>query len=166
MGPCIPLFKIRTDSAVRGSLNSLLKNRTKSAIRGSLLSLFNIWTDSAVRGAQHPPFRNSDQIDGQWIPAFPFQYLERFGRPWTHPFFKFGPNRSSVDPHVPLRKIWTNLAARGFLPPLFRIRTDSIVRGSLHLPFRNSDRIGGPWIPASPSTKPLLCQEMTHILTL
>ena len=35
---------------------------------------------------------------------------------------------------------------RSLLPPL-KISTKSTVRGSLHPPFKKSDRIGGPWIP-------------------
>ena len=57
VGPCIPFFEIRTDSAVRRSFHSPFKIPTKSAVRGSLLSPFKIWTKSTVRGSLHPPWK-------------------------------------------------------------------------------------------------------------
>ena len=57
VSPFIPLFEIRNDSTVRGSLHPLLKIRTKSAVRGSLHSPLKIWTDLAVRRSLHSLIR-------------------------------------------------------------------------------------------------------------
>ena len=104
-----------------------------------------------IRGSLHHPFRNSDQIDGPWIPAFPFQNFDRFGRPWilASLFFKFGPIRSSVGPCIPLLEIRTESAVRRSLHSLYkfgRFSGSSILLSS----FTNLDLFGRPWIPASP----------------
>ena len=57
----------------------------------------------------------SDQIRGPWIPAFSFQSLNRFGRPW-----------------IPLKfvRLWVPAS-----PPL-EVFTESAVHGSLHPPLK------------------------------
>ena len=98
------------------------------------------------------PFKNLDQIDGPWIPSPPsFKNFDQSGGPWIPSSLqKFGPNRWSVDPFITLLETRTKSTVRGSPPFLFKILTDSAVRGSLHPfffkfgPIRSSV---GPCIP-------------------
>ena len=122
----IPLFEIRTDSAVRRSLDPidpLLKFRPNRRSVGPCFLLSKFWP---IRRSVDP-LKNSDQIGGLWVPAFSFKNLDQFGRP-CFPFLKFRPNRQSVDPPL---KITTKSAVRGSLHPPLKITTRSAIRGSL-----------------------------------
>ena len=85
-----------------------------------------------VRGSLHPPLKlrpNQRSLD------------------FCFPLFKLRPNRRSLDPFI-LLKIPIKSAVRGSHHPPLKTPTKLTVRGSLH-PFKNSDQIGGPWIPSS-----------------
>jgi len=124
--PCIPLFKIRTKLAIYWSLPLFFKIRTKSVVRVSLHYSLKTWTDSVVHKSLPSPLkiRTKSAVCGS-LPSS-FSNLDRIGGPWI-PTFLF-------------LKIQTKSAIRGSLHslhPLFKIRTDSIVRGTLHPPIEN-----------------------------
>ena len=98
-------FKIRTKLAIYWFLPLFLRILFKSVVCGSLLYPLKTWTDLAVHSL--------------WTigPCIPLKKLRPNWRIPTLSFLKFGPIRWSVDPYVILYKIWT----------------DSAVRGSLHL---------------------------------
>ena len=99
----------------------------------SLQSFLKNWPNSTVCGSLHTFFKKSDQIGGPWIPAFPFQNLDRFARGSLHP----------------LLKNWPDSTVRGSLHTFLKKRTKSAVYGSLH-PLINSNQNSGPLIPAFP----------------
>ena len=72
----------------------------------SLHLLFYDSDHSVVQGSLHSQFYNSDLISGPRIPAFPI--------------LKFGPNRRSMDPCIPLFKIRIDTTVRGSLYPFFK----------------------------------------------
>ena len=125
MDPCIPFLKF---VPIRPSIDPCIL-RYKFGPNRRSMDLYNlpfiIWTDSAIHESLPPSLKSVlnwwfvdpcitlqklHQIDGPWIPAIPLS--------------KFEPIQPSMGPCI----------------PIFEIRTDSTVRGSLHPPFRNSDR--------------------------
>ena len=101
------IFKIRTDSAVPGSLHLLLKIRTKPAVRGSLNPIFRIRTDSAVPGSLHLLLKIKTK-----------QVVQGSLQPFFNPDQTGGPR--------------TDSSVRGSLHPPLEVFPKSAVRGSIH----------------------------------
>ena len=83
--PCIPPFKIQTDSAARGFLYG---NWTDMAVFGSLHPPFKVLTGSAVRGVTASSLKKLGPI-------------QRYRKPCI-PFLKFVPIWGFVIPCIPL----------------------------------------------------------------
>ena len=93
MDPCIPP-KIRTDSAVYGSLHPSSKIQLDLAVRGIQQPLFRNWTDSAVRRSLHPTLkiRTDSAVRGSLHPALISHLFSFFTEPSIDLFFQIGKN--------------------------------------------------------------------------